>query len=235
MWAAAMGRMHLVSGWCGREDEDGVGRWHHRSKAGPWGSASVETGLARLLSSPNCSTIQYLGPERPGGRKMYWLGSSPALLVFVSQHGEGCGRQRALSARGGGYLVLPGPLTLPPSFSHALMAHPWPASLGHWEHRKRVACGSPLCQDLVRGTIPGGGRAAQLAAHGREELPPSQEAGNGGRKGFGRSGHRGAKHPVMLRATAPSTSGASLEKHCQISLTEMSFWKVTAGKWYNHI
>lgn len=82
MWAAAMGRMHLVSGWCGREDEDGVGRWHHRSRAGPWGSASVETGLARLLSSPNCSTIQYLGPERPGGRKMYWLGSSPALLVF---------------------------------------------------------------------------------------------------------------------------------------------------------
>ena len=92
----------------------------------------------------------------------------------------------------------------------------------------------PVCQDLVRGTIPGGGGAAQLAAHGRE-LPPSQEAGNGGRKGFGRSGHRGAKHPVMLSATAPSTSGASLKKHCQISLTEMSFWEVTAGKWYNHI
>ena len=55
------------------------------------------------------------------------------------------------------------------------------------------------------------------------------------RKGFGRSGHRGAKHPVMLSATAPSTSGASLKKHCQISLTEMSFWEVTAGKWYNHI
>lgn len=52
---------------------------------------------------------------------------------------------------------------------------------------------------------------------------------------LGRSGHRGAKHPVTLRATAPSTS-ASLEKHFQNSLTEMSsFWKVVAGKWYSHI
>lgn len=57
----------------------------------------------------------------------------------------------------------------------------------------------------------------------------------GERKGFGTSRHRGAKHPVTLRATAPSTS-ASLEKHFQISLTEMrSFWKVVSGKWYSHI
>ena len=45
----------------------------------------------------------------------------------------------------------------------------------------------------------GGGGAAHLAAvHGRE-LRPTQEAGNGGRKGSGVIGHRGAKHPVMLR------------------------------------
>lgn len=39
-----------------------------------------------------------------------------------------------------------------------------------------------------------------------------------GRKGFAKSRHRDAKHPVMLRAAAPSASGAPLEKHCQISL-----------------
>lgn len=185
MWAAAMGRMHLVSGWCGREDEDGVGRWHHRSRAGPWGSASIVTGLARLLSSPNCSTIHYLGQERPGGRKMYWLGSSPALLVFVSQHGEGCGRQRALSACGGGYLVPPGPLTLPPSFSHALMAHPWPASLGHWEHRKRVACGSPLYVRIwleAPYQVEEGRHSSQLMG---ENCPQVRRLGMGGGRGLG--------------------------------------------------
>ena len=73
--------------------------------------------------------------------------ASPVLQVFVSQHGEGCGRQRAHSACGGRYLVpQPSrPLALPPSFSHALMTDPWPASVGHWEHRKLVACGSPPC------------------------------------------------------------------------------------------
>ena len=73
--------------------------------------------------------------------------ASPVLQVFVSQHGEGCGRQRAHSACGGRYLVpQPSrPFALPPSFSHALMTDPWPASVGHWEHRKLVACGSPPC------------------------------------------------------------------------------------------
>ena len=52
----------------------------------------------------------------------------------------------------------------------------------------------------------------------------------GGRKGFEKSRHRDAKHPVMLRAAAPSASGAPLEKHCQISLTGVrSFWKVILG------
>lgn len=121
----SMGRMHLVSGECGRE-EDGVGRWHHRSRVGPWGSGlHGDTGHARLLSSPNCSIIQYLGQERRGleAGKCLWVlagWASPVLQVFVSQHGEGCGRQRAHSACGGRYLVpQPSrPLALLPSVMH---------------------------------------------------------------------------------------------------------------------
>lgn len=107
-----------------------------------------DRGLARLLSSPNCSTIQYLGrKERPRGRKMS-LGTGWAHHPFCRSLSPSMGkavvtRGRTLPAVADSWsLSLPGP-SLPPSLSHALMADPWPASLGHWEHRKLVACGSP--------------------------------------------------------------------------------------------
>lgn len=109
MWAAAMGRMHLVSGWCGRGGTEDESEMASQEQGRAMGECLRRDRACQTAVFPNCSTINTRS-ERPGGRKNVLAGLvTRSAGLCLPQHGEGCGRQRGSLPVVADTWSLPGP------------------------------------------------------------------------------------------------------------------------------